>query len=39
MNEDKPKDYLGTYVKERDISILTYAIRNCMKMTKTLDMF
>lgn len=29
MNADKPKDYLGTYVKERDISILTYAIRNC----------
>lgn len=37
MERDIPKDYLGTYVKERDISILEYAIRNHIEIKNLLE--
>lgn len=37
MNEDKPKDYLGKYVKERDISILKYAIKTHIEIKNLLE--
>ena len=36
MKRDIPKDYLGTYVKKRDISILDYAIKNNIDIKKLL---
>ena len=32
MKNDKPKDYLGTFVKARDICILEYSRRNCQEI-------
>ena len=36
MKNDKPRDYLGTYVKARDISILEYSRRSCKEITNLL---
>lgn len=38
MKKDIPKDYLGTYVKARDISILEYAKENDIDIKKIVKM-
>ena len=37
IRNDKPKDYLGTYVQIRDVDIIEYSMRNHEKIKQLSD--